>query len=206
MESDTAIAHLKAVQLSLTQQVSLLTEQSTTYTQKAKEALAKHNRILALSALKSRKLTDAALQKRSDALVRIEEVLAGVEQAASDAEIVKSLEGGARTLDTLNREIGGIERVEQVMERVREGLEEVEDVGKVIAEMGAQGVDEEEVQEEFDELLKSEEEKTIKEQADKERERKLEEKHDGLVEELKNVSLKTPEEEPMEELQEAIPS
>ena len=223
-ESDTAVAHLKSVHLSLTQQIALLTTQSQTYTTKAREATTHKSRILALSALKSRKLTEAALFKRTDALAQIEAVLAAVEQAASDAEILQSLEGGTKALDALNREIGGIERVERVMERVREGVEGVEEVGRAIAEMGAGGgVDEEEVLEEFDEMVRVEEEKErmakeereskvtaeqereAKEKAD--REKIEEEKHNGLVEELKNVSLTGPEEKEQKEMiEEAIPA
>ena len=154
--SDTSIAHLKTVRLSLTDQISLLTTQSQSLNLKAREALSNKNRILALSALKSRKLTESALQKRSDALSKIEEVLNSVEQSISDAEVLKSLESGASALERLNRDIGGIEKVEKIMERVREGVEQSEDIGRVIAEMGSGArVDEEEVQEEYEEMAKA---------------------------------------------------
>jgi charged multivesicular body protein 7 len=224
------------VQSSLEEQISLLTSQVTTFTRKAREATVKHNRIVALSALKSRKLSESALQKRSDALARIEEVLNGVAQAASDAQVIKSLEGGATALERLNKDIGGIERVERIMERVRDGLEESEDIGRVIAEMGSSRVDENEVQEEFDAMLKAEEEKErrLQEEGDrakreleqeekvrkaaqeqtKEKENKEENKanedaakQDGLVEELKSVSLNpSPQEEESRRLEEPIPS
>jgi charged multivesicular body protein 7 len=204
--SDTAIAQLKSVQLSLSEQITLLTTQIETYTQKARDATSKKNRIVALSALRSRKLAESALEKRSDALSKIEQVLHGVEQAAGDAEIIKTLEGGATALERLNREIGGIDRVEKIMDRVRDGVEESEEVGKVIAELGAGRVDEMEVEEEFDELLKAAEEEErkkremerLKEQAEREREEKAQrergaektqEEEDGLVEEMKTVSL-----------------
>ena len=221
------------MQTSLDEQILLLTAQIATFTQKARDATTKQNRILALSALKSRKLSESALQKRSDALARIEEVLNGVAQAASDAEVIKSLEGGASALERLNKDIGGIERVEKVMDRVREGIEESDDVGRVIAEMGSARVDEDEVQEEFDAMLKAEEEKQRKRQAEMER-RKLElereerarkeaeeqarkeqeakvtddaAKQDGLVEELKSVSLNaSPDETESRLLEEPIPS
>jgi charged multivesicular body protein 7 len=230
--SDTAIAHLKTVHNSLDEQRSLLTAQIATFTQKARDATSKQNRIVALSALKSRKLSESALQKRSDALARIEEVLNGVAQAASDAEVIKSLEGGASALERLNKDIGGIERVEKVMDRVRDGIEESDDVGRVIAEMGSARVDEDEVQEEFDAMLKAEEEKERKRQAEMEMKLELEReerarkeaeeqarkeqegkvtddaaKQDGLVEELKSVSLNaSPDETESMLLDEPIPS
>ena len=217
---------------SLDEQRSLLTAQIATFTQKARDATSKQNRIVALSALKSRKLSESALQKRSDALARIEEVLNGVAQAASDAEVIKSLEGGASALERLNKDIGGIERVEKVMDRVRDGIEESDDVGRVIAEMGSARVDEDEVQEEFDAMLKAEEEKERKRQAEMEMKLELEReerarkeaeeqarkeqegkvtddaaKQDGLVEELKSVSLNaSPDETESRLLEEPIPS
>ena len=95
-----------------------------------------------------------------------------MEQAVSDAEILKTLEGGATALERLNKDIGGIERVEKIMDRVREGVEESEDVGRVIAEMGRERVDEGEVQEEFNEMFREEEEKERKLKEALERERK----------------------------------
>ena len=118
------------------------------------------------------------------------------------------------------------------MDRVREGIEESEDVGRVIAEMGSSRVDEDEVREEFDAMLKAEEEKERKVQEDRERrKREMEEerarneaekqaekakeskaiedaaKQDGLVEELKSVSLNaSPEETDSELLEEPIPT
>ena len=154
-------------------------------------------------------------------------------QAASDAEVLKSLEGGASALERLNKDIGGIERVEKVMDRVRDGIEESEDVGRVIAEMGSAKIDEDEVQEEFDAMLKAEEQKErrvqeererikresereerakkeLEEQARKEKETKASEdaaKQDGLVEELKSVSLNaSPDETEPRLLEEPIPS
>ena len=224
--TDTAIAQLKTVQLSLTEQISLLTSQCGSFTQKARKATSGHNRIVALSALKSRKLAESALQKRSDALIRIEEVLNGVEQAASDADVIKALEGGASALERLNKDIGGIEKVEKIMDRVRDGIEESEDVGRVIAELGSSRVDESEVLEEFDAMLKVEEDKErqlkgeleekirweteAKEREKQEREKAEEEaeleKQNGLVEELKSVSLNAPEDEPLQIAKEPIPS
>lgn len=204
--SDTSIAHLKTVRLSLTDQISLLTTQSQSLNLKAREALSNKSRILALAALKSRKLTESALQKRSDALSKIEEVLSSVEQCISDAQVLKSLESGASALERLNRDIGGIEKVERIMERVRQGVEQSEDIGRVIAEMGAGArIDDEDVQDEYDEMVKAEEKERIaalEREAEKEKEaerEKLErEKTEKVVEDLKNVSL-NPSEENLED-------
>ena len=129
------------------------------------------------------------MQRRSDALARIEDVLNGVEQATSDTEVVKALEDGGKALAKLNNDVGGIERVESIMERVREGIQEAEDVGRVIAEMGTSIIDEDEVQEEFEAMLNEERERELK--AEKIAEKK--EKEETLVENLKNVTLEAAE-------------
>jgi len=101
------------------------------------------------------------------------------------------------------------------MDRVRDGIEESEDVGKTIAEMGTGRVDDVEIQEEFDEMLKAEEEKEkvrqaaiqkekeeretkekrVQELLEKQKQRRLQEeaekKEDGLMEDLKSVSLES---------------
>jgi charged multivesicular body protein 7 len=200
--SDTSIAHLKTVRLSLTEQISLLTTQSQSLNLKAREALSNKSRILALAALKSRKLTESALQKRSDALSKIEEVLSSVEQSISDAQVLKSLESGASALERLNRDIGGIEKVERIMERVRQGVEQSEDIGRIIAEMGTGArIDDEDVQDEYDEMVKAEEkekkaamERETEKEKEAEREKLEREKTEKVVEDLKNVSLNPSEE------------
>ena len=195
------------------EQIELLTSRYETFTAKAREATSKKNRIVALSVLKSRKLSESALQKRSDALARIEEVLSGLEQAASDAEIVRTLESGAKALDRLNRDIGGIERVEKIMDRVRGSIEESEDVGKIIAEMGSGKIDESEVQEELDDMLRTEVERERLEKVEREQREmgkkeadKSKVKEDRLVSELKSVSLQSPGDTERKELEEAIAS
>jgi len=153
----------------------------------------------------------------------------GVEQAASDAQIIKTLEGGATALEKLNKEIGGIEKVEKIMDRVREGMEESEEVGKVIAELGSSRVDEEEVEEEFDELLKAEEEEQQKKREMENLKREEEaarqkaaqeksmieakmpqvvpskEKQTDLADELNNVSLEPKSREPLE-IEQSMPA
>jgi charged multivesicular body protein 7 len=196
--SDTAIAQLKTIHHSLTEQITLLTAQCDIFTSKARKAISTKNKILALSALKSRKLSETAIQKRSDALARIEEVLNGIDQAASDAEVIKTLEGGARTLEKLNKDVGGIARVEQIMEKVREGVEEAEEVGRVIAELGSSRVDESEVEDELEAILEEQKERELKEQKERElKEQKLSEKaqgkdgkEDALVKDFEKVSLR----------------
>src|SRR5205085_12031044 len=65
--------------------------------------------------------------------------------------------------------------VGRVMERGREGVDESEEVGRVIAEMGVQAgaVDEDEVKEEFEEMLRAEERERAKKEEIKRLEREI---------------------------------
>lgn len=61
-------------------------------------------------------------------------------------------------LRRLNKQTGGVEKVEAVMDALKEQMDEVEEVTRVIGEEGAQ-VDEGEVEEELEEMLRAEEKK-----------------------------------------------
>jgi charged multivesicular body protein 7 len=89
------------------------------------------------------------LKQRSDTLAQLEEVLAGIEQASDQAEIVTVLEGSRDVLRALNKQVGGVERVEDVLEDLREEMGKTDEVGAVIREGATVGIDEDEIDEEL---------------------------------------------------------
>jgi charged multivesicular body protein 7 len=92
------------------------------------------NRVSALSALRSKKLAEKNLQQRSDTLHQLEEVYTRIEQAVDQVEIVKVMEASAGVLRSLNKDVGGVENVENVVERLQEEMGKVDEVGKVLEE------------------------------------------------------------------------
>jgi charged multivesicular body protein 7 len=92
------------------------------------------NRVSALSALRSKKLAEKNLQQRSDTLHQLEEVYTRIEQAVDQVEIVKVMEASAGVLRSLNKDVGGVENVENAVERLREEMGKVDEVGKVLEE------------------------------------------------------------------------
>lgn len=115
------------------------------------------------------------------------------------------MEASAGVLKGLNREVGGVEKVEDVIEGLREEMEKTEEVGQVIGEgVGGVGgqtvVDEEEVDAEM-ERMEREERREVEEREAREVARRLEEvegevgapkKEEEEEEEVGSESLQTP--------------
>lgn len=89
-------------------------------------------------------------------LEQVTSVLLAIDEAVGLVDMAKAMEAGGVVLKGLNEEVGGVERVEGIMEGVRRAVEEVEDVGRVIAETAVEGVDENEVDEEMERLEREE--------------------------------------------------
>lgn len=142
---------------SLHTQVDLLAAKVAQSDAKARSALNDKNKIVALAALKSKKIAESTLQTRVKSLGQIEEVLGKIEQAADNVEIVTQLQRSTKVLQILNKQAGGVEGAENVMDTLKEQMEEVEEVTRVIGEDGSAAVDEDEVEEELKGMLREEE-------------------------------------------------
>jgi charged multivesicular body protein 7 len=157
-ETDVTIAHLKSLLKSLHARVDTLSADITTCTARAKAAIEKSNRPVALAALKSRKTAESALSHQVKALGQVEDVMTSIQTAAGNIELVRILERSSKVLSGLNKEIGGVERVDEVMEGLKNETDTVEEVNRVLAEAGTV-VDEGEVEDELEALMKETEEK-----------------------------------------------
>ena len=76
-------------------------------------------------------------------------------QAASNIELLSTLERSSAVLAGLNKEVGGTERVDRVMEGLREEGDVLREVNELIAEGGV-AVDEDEVEDELEEMMREE--------------------------------------------------
>jgi charged multivesicular body protein 7 len=163
-EQDTTIASLKALIASLETQAASLERRVTSLQATAQSSVKAGNRISALSALRSKKLAEKTLQQRSDTLHQLEEVYNKIESAADQVEIVNAMETSAGVLRGLNQKVGGIERVDQVMDSLRAEMEQVDGVQSVTAEPLTSGavVDETEIDDEL-ETMEAEQQKEMEE-------------------------------------------
>jgi charged multivesicular body protein 7 len=156
-QEDETIAALKTLIQDMESQIKVLEGRVEKLGETAKEAVARKNRLSALSALRSKKLAESTLGKRQATLAQLEEVFMKIEQAADQVELVRVMDASAKVLGSLNKQVGGVERVEGVVDRLREEMEKTDEVGMVVGEMGREnGVDEGEVDDEL-ELMEREE-------------------------------------------------
>ncbi|TEY39220.1 hypothetical protein BOTCAL_0466g00020 [Botryotinia calthae] len=220
-QEDTSIASLKSLIADLEIQTKLFAERVDIMERTAKEAVAKKKRVSALAALRSKKSAETTLANRHATLSQLEEVLSKIEQAADQVELVRVMESSTKVLSSLNKEIGGVERVDDVVDQLREQMGQVDEVGDIIAEPGQSNVDETEVDDELEAMEKEEtrkieekerlfkEEKERKEAADTKRkldeleevERKAREaqKEEGVVESTQGLRRMSLEPEPIPE-------
>jgi charged multivesicular body protein 7 len=161
---DFTIVSLKTLLSSLTSQCDTLSKRISSFTATTSAAIKSSNRISALSALRSKKLAEKNLKQRADTLAQLEEVYTKIEQAVDQVEIVRVMEASAGVLRGMNKEVGGVERVEDVIEELREEMSKVDEVGQIINEpMGArEQVDEGEIDDELEAMEREEREKQAK--------------------------------------------
>ncbi|EMR83632.1 putative snf7 family protein [Botrytis cinerea BcDW1] len=194
-QEDTSIASLKSLIADLEIQTKLFAERVDTMERTGKEAVAKKNRVSALAALRSKKSAETTLANRHATLSQLEEVLSKIEQAADQVDLVRVMESSTKVLSSLNKEIGGVERVDDVVDQLREQMGQVDEVGDVIAEPGQSNVDETEVDDEL-EAMEKEETRKIEEKerlVKEEKERKEAADTKRKLEELEEVERKARE-------------
>jgi charged multivesicular body protein 7 len=171
-QEEHTIASLTGLIRDLESQTKILGSRVEELGSTAREAVSRKNKVSALAALRSKKLAESTLTKRHATLSQLEEVLLKIEQAADQIELVRVMEGSAKVLAGLNKEVGGVDRVDQVLDGLREQMGQVEEIGTVIAEAAQGGVvDEGEVDDEL-EMMENEEKKKQEEREKREKEEK----------------------------------
>lgn len=157
---DQAISQLKELTEYLSHQTAVLSRRVEELAAAAKDAVVRKNRVAALAALKSKKLAESSLERRFATLSQLEEVAAKIEQAADHVQLVRVMATSADALRSLNEQVGGADRVEDVVDHLREQMGAVDEVGSILAESGsAAAVDEAEVDDELAALESEEREK-----------------------------------------------
>ncbi|CAF9939735.1 MAG: Charged multivesicular body protein 7 [Alectoria fallacina] len=153
---DKTIASLKMLIADLSTQVAVLTTRISTLSESAQKAINNKNRTSALAALRSKKVSETALTGRSETLAQLEEVYGKIEQAADQVAILRVMEASTGVLRNLHAQVGGIDRVEDIIEGLRDEMGKVDEIGGAI-EAGPQRdsvIDESAVAEELESLEK----------------------------------------------------
>ena len=160
-EQDVAIASLRTLISSLGRSVEQLTSRVARSDAAAREAVANKQLITAKSALRSKRLGDSMLQKVTAQLAQLEEVYAKIEQAADQVDMVRVLEASTQTLKALNRQTGGADRVQGVVEGLRMEMMSTDEIGQAMNDVSAGVVDDAEVEDELEALGRAEEVKRL---------------------------------------------
>ncbi|KAF2121384.1 Snf7-domain-containing protein [Lophiotrema nucula] len=161
---DTAIANLRDTLARLHTQVAPLEQQIAVHDAAAKEAVKTKNMSKAKTALRQKKMAEAAFAQRTDLVLQLETVFGKLQQAVDHVEIVEAMKAGSSALQGLNEKVGGAEGVQAVIDDLREEMDTAEEINQIINESGEQ-VDEGEIDDEFAELEKQEKEKREQEEA-----------------------------------------
>lgn len=151
---DKTVASLKTLIADINMQVAMLSTRISDLSETAQKAINNKSRTSALAALRSKKLSETTLAQRSATLVSLEEIYRKIEQAADQVAIVRVMEASTGVLRNLLTQVGGIDKVEDVIEGLRDEMGKVDEIGGVL-EAGAQGdgvIDESAVDEELENL------------------------------------------------------
>ncbi|KAF7170056.1 hypothetical protein CNMCM5623_002624 [Aspergillus felis] len=167
-EQDTTIASIKSLMSTMTKQVDRLESKIEELNLTAKVAVQKKNRVSALAAVRSKKLAEHNLKQRLDTLTQLEEVYSKIENAADQVEYVRVMEASTGVLRGLHSQIGGVERVEDVVEELREEMSKVDEIGNIMNEVAPE-IDEAELDDELEELENRERQAREEKEADETR-------------------------------------
>lgn len=113
-------------------QVDMLSTRISSLSEDAQNAINNGSRTTALAALRSKKLSEATLTQRSETLAQVEGVYSKIEQAADQVAVVRAMEASTAVLQNLHIQVGGIDKVHDVIEGLRDEMGKVDEIGDAI--------------------------------------------------------------------------
>ena len=120
----------------------------------AKRLLAEGKKDRAKLALKKRKYQDQLLKKTDQQLENLSRLVQEIEFAQIESQVVSGLKLGKDALVSIQKEMGSIEEIEQLMDESREAIAYQEEISRVLAE-SLTTEDEEDVENEYAEMEKN---------------------------------------------------
>lgn len=158
-DEDASIASLNELTEKLKHQTEILSTRVDELDHEAKSAVAKKNRVKALACLKAKKQAEASLTQRYATLNQLEEVSAKIEQAADNVQLIKVMESSTGVLKTLNAQVGGVDKIDSVMDELKERMSDTEELANILSESVGPPVDEAEIDDELAAMEKEAKEK-----------------------------------------------
>jgi charged multivesicular body protein 6 len=124
---------------------------TTRETEIAKACLAKNDKARALLALRRKKYQETLLSKTDAQLEQLEKLTSSVEFALVQKDVLFGLQQGTEVLKQINKEMGGLEGVEKMMEENEEARKYQEEISEALAGKMS-NAEEDEVEEELEAL------------------------------------------------------
>lgn len=170
---DRTVASLKTLIADLNLQVTALSVRITSLSEKAQSAVKAKNRVGALAALKSKRAAETTLSQRYETLEQVEGVYGKIEQAADQVAVIRIMEASTGVLRNLHPQVGGVEKVEDIVENLKDEMTKVDEIGQVMEEAGRgeAAVDEDVIDEELEALERQDRTEKEEQEAEKTRER-----------------------------------
>lgn len=124
---------------------------TTRETEIAKECLARGDKAKALLALRRKKYQESLLSKTDSQLEQLEKLTSSVEFALVQKDVLYGLQQGADVLKQINKEMGGLEGVEKMMEDNEEARKYQQEISDALAGQMS-NAEEDEVEDELEAL------------------------------------------------------
>lgn len=165
-QEDAAMAELHDAISRVQARLALLHENISKSGLAAKEAVQLKQLTRAKTCLRSKKLSESSAEHYTNLGIQLEESYMKLQQAADHVGMLEAMKAGAEAMALLNKQVGGAEGVQKVMDSVNEEIATTEEITNIINE-SATPIDESEIDDEFAELEKIEKEKREKEEAER---------------------------------------
>ncbi|MCJ1413462.1 hypothetical protein MMC19_007567 [Ptychographa xylographoides] len=161
-QEDINIVSLKSLIANLSKQLEVLSPKINELDQKARAAVSNKNRVVAMASLRSKKLYETVFFRRSETLAQLEAVYRKIEEAVDQVEAIRVMQTSSQVLQALNSEVGGTERVEDVLEDLRRNMAQVNEVSDILNEAAQAGsvVDESNIDDELEALEREDQAKS----------------------------------------------
>jgi charged multivesicular body protein 7 len=155
---DAAVASLKSLIADLKNGIATITTRIEESSAAARIAVEKKNRRVAMASLQTKKKAESMLNDRVARLSQLEDVFNRIQQASDNIEMLKVLKGSTLVLKSLNKQLGGAEKVDEIVDELREEMQKSDEVGNAINELGQESgvITDQEVDEELDAMLEEE--------------------------------------------------
>lgn len=150
-EQDKAILSLKIQRDRLHQYQKKITHITNLEADIARRCLAAGDRPKALLALRRKKYQESLLQKTDAQLEQLEVLVSSVEFALVQKDVVFGLQEGTRVLKEIQKEMGGVERVEMLMGENAEAIAYQQEISEMLGGK-ISNQDEDEVEDELEAL------------------------------------------------------